>query len=150
MLDPADAQRLQDLAMRWQQAWNRHDMNEIAASIAPDVDFVTVAGLWLCGRAEFLDHHRRLHCTQMRESRWTTWGSTARQVCTGLALQHVEWRIEGDRNLDETPRLPRRGVFTWVVSLQDQPSILAAQNTNLAAHVMHRLVPQIQTLKEIP
>ena len=141
MLEPADAQMLQGLAMRWQDAWNRHDMDEMAASIAPDVDFVTVAGLWLCGRAEFSEHHRRLHRTQMRASRWTTVACTARLVRGGLALQHVEWCIEGDRNLDGTPRSPRRGVFTWVVSLDAQPSILAAHNTNLAAHVMHRLTP---------
>ena len=116
-------------------------MDEFSASIAPDVDFVTVVGLWLSGRAEFLEHHRKLHRTQMRESVWTTWGSTARPAGAGLALQHVEWCIEGDRNADETPRSPRRGVFTWVVSLQAQPVILAAHNTNLAAHVMHRLTP---------
>ena len=44
MLEPATTQKLQGLAMRWQDAWNRHDMDVIAASIAPDVDFVTVAG----------------------------------------------------------------------------------------------------------
>lgn len=127
--------------MGWQHAWNHHDMDEIAMSVAPDVDFVTVTGLWLRSRAEFLEQHRGLHRTQMRDSRWTTLASTARLAREGLAVQHVEWCIEGDRNLDETPRSPRRGIFTWVVSLQAPPSILAAHNTNLAAHVMHRLVP---------
>lgn len=114
-------------------------MGAMATSIAPDVDFVTVAGLWLCGRTEFLEQHRKLHGTQMRESRWTTLGSTARLACSGLALQHVEWSIEGDRDLDDAPRLPRLGVFTWVVSLDAGPTILAAHNTNLAPHVTHRL-----------
>ncbi len=141
MLEPANARRLQDFAARWQDAWNRHDMDDIAASIAPDVDFVTVAGLWLRSRAEFLEHHRTLHRTQMRESRWTTLGSSARLACAGLALQHVEWRIEGDCDHDGASRLPRRGIFTWVVALDPEPAILAAHNTNLAAHVMHRLTP---------
>jgi len=141
-LEPVYAQMLQSFAVRWQNAWNRHDMDELAASIAPDVDFVTVAGLWLCGRAEFLDHHRKLHRMQMRESRWTTLACTARLARAGLAVQHIEWCIEGDRNPDGTPRLQRRGVFTWVVSLDAEPSILAAHNTNLAAHVTHRLTPR--------
>lgn len=127
--------------MCWQDAWNRHDMDELAASIAPEVDFVTVVGLWLSGRAEFLNHHKGLHRMQMRDSRWATLGCTARFVQEGLALQHVEWRIEGDRDLDDAPRLPRRGIFTWVVSLYPGPMILAAHNTNLAAQVMHRLSP---------
>lgn len=139
-LDPANVQSLHELALRWQRAWNHHDMDEIAAWVAPDVDFVTVTGLWLRGRAEFLEQHRRLHHTQMRDSAWTTLASTARLVCEGLALQHVEWCIEGDRDPDETSRAPRRGVFTWVISLHDPLSILAAHNTNLAAHVRHRLV----------
>ena len=141
ILEPADARMLRGLAMRWQDAWNRRDMDELAASIAPDVDFVTVAGLWLRGRAEFLEHHKGLHRTQMRDSRWATVACAARLACAGLALQHVEWRIQGDRDPDGTPRPPRRGIFTWVVSLDAQPSILAAHNTNLAAHVTHRLTP---------
>jgi uncharacterized protein (TIGR02246 family) len=140
--EPEGTPRLTDLAMHWQEAWNRHDMDELSASIAPDVDFVTVTGLWLQGRAAFLDQHKTLHRTQMRDSKWTTLACTARLLHAGLALQHVEWRIEGDRNLDGTPRSPRRGVFTWVVLLDARPSIRAAHNTNLAAHVTHRLAPQ--------
>jgi len=147
--EPTNARRLQELVMRWQHAWNHHDMDEIASWVAPDVDFVTVTGLWLRGRAEVLEQHRRLHRTQMRDSRWTTLASTARAACQGLALQHVEWCIEGDRDPDEAPRPPRRGVFTWVVALHDPPSILAAHNTNLAAHVRHRLVPRL-TVKANP
>jgi uncharacterized protein (TIGR02246 family) len=141
-LEPIHAQVLQRLAMRWQNAWNCHDMEGFAVSIAPDIDFVTVAGLWLCGRAEFLDHHRMLHRTQMRESRWTTVASTARLARAGFALQHVQWCIEGDRDPDGAPRSQRCGVFTWVVSLDAEPSIFAAHNTNLAAHVTHRLMPR--------
>ena len=139
---PANTLMLQGLATRWQDAWNRHDMDEIAASISADVDFVTVAGVWLRSHAEFLEHHRSLHRGQMRDSTWTTCASTARLLHAALALQHVEWRIEGDRDADDTPRAPRRGVFTWVVRLDGHPTILAAHNTNLAAHVMHRLPPE--------
>ncbi len=149
MPEPANALILQGLATRWQNAWNRHDMDEIAASISPDVDFVTVAGLWLRSRAEFLEHHRSLHRGQMRDSTWTTWANTARPLHAGLALQHVEWCIEGDRDLDGTPRLPQRGVFTWVVLLDGHPSILAAHNSNLAAHVTHRLPPETTTSRSL-
>lgn len=140
-LEPVHAQVLQRLAMHWQNAWNHHDMEEFAASIAPDIDFVTVAGLWLRGRAEFLEHHRMLHRTQMRESRWTTLASTARLAHAGVGLQHVEWSIEGDRDPDGTPRPQRQGIFTWVVSLDAEPSILAAHNTNLVRRVTHRQMP---------
>ena len=93
MLEPATTQLLQDLAMRWQDAWNRHDMDEIAASVAPNVDFVTVAGLWLCGRAEFCEHHRGLHRTQMRESRWTTLAQPSILAAHTNLAAHVMHRL---------------------------------------------------------
>src|SRR3989442_12560689 len=90
MLEPATTQLLQGLAMRWQDAWNRHDMDEIAASIAPDVDFVTVAGLGVWGRAEFSHHHRRLHRAQMRESRGSTGACPALLAAAGRGPEPVE------------------------------------------------------------
>jgi len=124
--------------MAWQGAWNLHDADALAALVTPDVEFVTVAGLWLRGRQDFLVHHRLMHATQMRESTWTNIGATRRMLGGGHGLQHVEWRIEGDVDPDGTPRPPRRGIFTWVLQLHPSPLILAGHNTNLAAHVSHR------------
>jgi len=128
-----------NLPTTWQDAWNRHDAEGLAALVAPDVEFVTVAGLWLRGWQEFLAHHRRLHETQMRLSTWTTAASTVRLLGKGHALAHVEWRIEGDFDTDGGHRSPRRGIFTWVLQLRDAPLILAGHNTNLASNLAHRL-----------
>src|SRR5215208_5331513 len=38
----------------WARAWNAHDMKAAADLVDPNVDFVTVAGLWLRSRDEFL------------------------------------------------------------------------------------------------
>lgn len=129
----------EDSSLAWQGAWNRHDAHALAALVTPDVEFVTVAGLWLRGRQEFLAHHRLLHATQMRESLWTNIGATRRMLAGGQALQHLEWRIEGDSNPDGTPRPPRQGIFTWVLQLRPSPLILAGHNTNHASHLAHRL-----------
>jgi len=98
-----------------------------------------VAGLWLRGRQEFLAHHRLMHVTQMRESLWTNIGATRRMLGGGHALQHLQWRIEGDFDPDGSPRPPRHGIFTWVLQLRPSPLILAGHNTNLASHLAHRL-----------
>jgi len=129
----------QDSSLAWQGAWNRHDADALAALVTTDVEFVTVAGLWLRGRPEFLAHHRLMHATQMRESFWTNVGATHRMLPGGLALQHLEWRIEGDFDLDGSPRTPRRGIFTWVLQSGPSPLILAGHNTNQASHLSHRL-----------
>jgi uncharacterized protein (TIGR02246 family) len=130
-----------DPSPAWQQAWNRHDADALAALVTTDVEFVTVAGLRLRGRPEFLDHHRLMHATQMRTSRWTNLATTLRPLPGGLALQHLEWDIEGDFDPDGSPRPPRRGIFTWVLQLQPAPLILAGHNTNLAPALPHRPDP---------
>jgi uncharacterized protein (TIGR02246 family) len=133
-LDPSAA-----LPALWQDAWNHHDARALADLVAPEVDFVTVAGVWLQGQDEFLRHHRQLHDTQMRDSVWATAGALYRALGPGLRLAHVEWAITGDRDPDDRPRPPRRGHFTWVLQAGPRWRILAGQNTNLGAQAMHRL-----------
>jgi len=91
-----------------------------------------------------------MHATQMRASIWTTVGTTMRMLDDGHALQHVEWRIEGDCDPDGTPRSPRRGIFTWLLHLRCGPLILAGHNTNLASHLSHRLTPEVRHSERSP
>jgi len=129
-----------ELAARWEQAWNAHDVEAAARLVEADVDFVTVAGVWLRGREEFLVHHRELHRLQMRDSRWRTHATGVRSLAEAVALAHVEWSIEGDRDPDGTPRTGRRGHFGWVLRRQREGWLIAAgQNTNLLGHVPHLL-----------
>ena len=128
------------LVAAWTSAWNAHDMSAASALVDPDVEFVTVAGKWLRGRDEFLGHHDTIHTRQMRDSRWATRGYNVRWLRDGLALVHVEWTIDGDRNADDTPRSPRSGTFTWLVAdIHGACRIVAAHNTNLRDDVSHRL-----------
>ena len=120
------------LADRWQRAWNGHDMQSAGELLAPDADFVNVGGRWLRGRSQFIDYHVRLHEMQMRSSTWSNLALTVRALSAGVALAHLEWRIEGDRDPDGGRREPRQGVFTWVLAIEgDVALIAAAHNTNV-------------------
>jgi uncharacterized protein (TIGR02246 family) len=131
------------LVEAWTSAWNRHDMRAAAALVRRDVDFVTVAGLWLRGRAEFLEHHQAIHGQHLRDSAWQTHGYEVRPLSDALGLVHLEWTIAGERQGDGGLRAPRSGVFTWLV---DHPAgdwgIVAAHNTDLRPGVAHRLYPR--------
>ena len=119
------------LAQRWQHAWNAHDMQSAGELLAPDADFVNVGGRWLRGRSEFVDYHVRLHEMQMRNSTWSNLALTVRELSADVALAHLEWRIEGDRDPDGRSREPRRGVFTWVLAMDGNAGLIAAaHNTN--------------------
>ena len=118
-------------------------MHAAARLVAPEVEFVTVAGLWLRGRAEFLGHHQNIHRAHLRESTWTTHGHDVRPLRADLELVHLEWTIAGERDTDGSIRPPRSGVFTWIVDYQGgAPLIAAAHNTDRRAHVRPRLARQ--------
>lgn len=130
------------LAACWMAAWNAHDMHAAAVLLAPDVEFITVGGLWLRGRSEFLVYHQRIHAIQMRDSRWTNLAIDSRLLRDDLAMVHLEWMIVGDRDPDGTPRAPREGIFTWLAVYEACGGawhIKASHNTNLRRDVKHRL-----------
>ena len=122
------------LAGGWQRAWNEHDMQAAGQLLAPDADFVNVGGRWLRGRSEFIDYHVPLHEMQMRNSTWSNLGLTVRALSDEVAVVHLEWRIEGDRDPDGGRREPRRGLFTWVLVMEEDVALIAAaHNTNVVA-----------------
>ena len=128
------------LIASWTDAWNAHDADALARLVAPDVEFVNVAGRWLRGRSEFLDWHRSIHQAHLKHSSWTTRQYRLRQVNRDLILAHLEWTIDGECGLDGSPRPPRNGIFSWMISRQaDLWYIATAHNTNLAEGVCHRL-----------
>jgi uncharacterized protein (TIGR02246 family) len=137
----AEGQRTPRLVVEaWALAWNTHNMRSAAALVEPDVDFVTVAGLWLRGRHEFLRHHSAIHERHLRETMWTTLGTVVRELRDDLVLSHVEWRITDELDADGIRCPPRSGIFTWVLRRNaGRWLIAAAHNTNLRADTRHRL-----------
>ncbi len=131
-----------DLVSAWADAWNRHDAEAAAALVIPEVDFVNVLGRWLKGNDEFVEHHRQLHSTQMRNSIWSNINYEARFIGEDFAIVHLEWSIEGDEDPDGTPRRQRHGIFTWIlIRLGPAWRIAAAHNTNVHTKMSHRRGP---------
>ncbi len=125
-----DESAIRELATRWEQAWNRHDMKQLVSLMTEDADFVNVGARRWKGRAEIeTEHTQRLN--QFRESTWSTKAVTVQFLKPDMALAHVDWALKGDKDPDGTPRSPRSGVFTWVVVKQSSAWLIrAAQNTN--------------------
>lgn len=133
-------QAIADLIEAWAAAWNAHDMELARTLVADNVDFVTVAGLWLKGGEEFLAHHRHIHRTHMRDSQWTNLDYQLKPVRDDLWLVHLEWTIAGDREPDGAPRPRRCGLFTWLIERRGNAwRLVAAHNGDLRAGIRHRL-----------
>jgi uncharacterized protein (TIGR02246 family) len=127
-----DLQLIKNIETNWQDAWNRHDMKALAALVAEDVDFIAVGGTWLKNRKDFEEHHAKRHEMQFKESIWTTSAVKVKFLKRDIAIVHVNWSLKGDKDPDGTPRQPRRGIFTRVVTKQNGKwLIVASQNTNI-------------------
>jgi uncharacterized protein (TIGR02246 family) len=83
-----DQVAIQDVARRWEEAWNRHDMAAMATLLAADADFVNVAGRHWKGRDEIEREHAQRHQARFRESIWTTNDVAIQFLTTDLARPH--------------------------------------------------------------
>ena len=122
-----------DLALRWQQAWNRHDVSDLPALMTADADWVTVGGKRLVGREQVVSVHEQLHAGVLAGTAWANGDCDAKAVAAGAAVVHLGFAVHGERDADGTPRPPRHGHFTWLL-VDDGGTwrIRAAQGTNLA------------------
>lgn len=127
----ADEAAVRGIPKVFAAAWANHDGQQLARIMSEDVDFVDVAGDWLRGRADFALYHSRLLSVRFRESTLTPLEISVRFLRPDLAVLHWSWRVEGDRNFDQTLRKPRFGLFTMMAEKRGgQWLVTVAQNTN--------------------
>jgi uncharacterized protein (TIGR02246 family) len=128
----ADEAAIRDIQARWDDAWNRHDVQALSALVADDVRFVNVAGQVLTSRAEFQQLQTRTHAMMFKESVRTVTATQIRFITPEIAIAHVSWGMRGDKDADGTARQPRNGVMMQVLVKRDGKwTVVAAQNTNV-------------------
>ena len=126
-----DEGAIRKLAQQYETGWNKHDMNLLGRMRTDDIDFVVVTGDHEKGREASIARLAELHRTRFRDSIWTNEHVTVQFLRPDIALVHIDWTIQGDRDPDDTLRSPRRGIFTWVVIKQGEEwKLRAAHNTN--------------------
>ncbi len=129
----ADEAAVHNVPRAFATAWAKHDGHQLAKIMSEDVDFVTVGGHWLKGRADFELYHTRLLSGRFRESTITPLEIAVRFLPSGVAVLHWSWRIQGDRNEDLTPREPRFGLFTMLLEKRrGEWLVVVAQNVNFS------------------
>jgi uncharacterized protein (TIGR02246 family) len=125
---------LTELVADVEKAWNTHDMSRFAAHFAEDADFINVRGWWWRGRDEIESRHAVLHETMFSGSIMSLELASTRQLCPGVVLAHVRWRMIGHEfgGPDQTSE-PRTGIWSWVVRNRDgSGEIISSHNTDTA------------------
>ncbi|HXW57197.1 MAG TPA: SgcJ/EcaC family oxidoreductase [Candidatus Cybelea sp.] len=140
---PNDVEDVRNVVAAFATTWNRHDMDAFGKLFAPDADFVNVAGVRWVGRNEIQLRHAYSHGTIpensvpdenpayygiFEHSRMTFVHVDVRFLRKDAALAHVDWELLGDTRTQN----PRRGVFTFVLTRQNEGWLIAAaQNTEI-------------------
>jgi uncharacterized protein (TIGR02246 family) len=126
-----DEAAIRAIQARWDEAWNRHDIQALSTLVADDVRFVNVAGQVLKSRAEFQQLQTRTHAMMFKDSVRTVTATQIKFITPEIAIAHVSWGMRGDKDPDGTARQPRNGVMMQVLVKRDGKWIVvAAQNTN--------------------
>jgi uncharacterized protein (TIGR02246 family) len=135
MPDRDDA-AIRDTVRAWGEAWNAGDTVAMASLFCDDADFVNVLGNHWQGRAQIETEHASRHRLQLKGSVFTLRHTQIQRLRADVALAHVGWAIQGDHDLDGTPRSPRQGLFTWVMlkSPGGRWQVRAAHNVHTAPH----------------
>ena len=130
----ADEAAIRDIENRFNAAWDRHDPDAIAESLADDAQFITVNGAWTKSRQGFRDLMRRLHGPS-GAFRNSTRRSPEMQVTfltPEIAILHTRFWIDGEVLHDELSQASRESVGTRVLRKTDgRWRIVATQNTDV-------------------
>src|SRR6267154_1233462 len=90
-----DEEAVHKLPQEFCDAWAKHDGHELAKIMAEEVDFVTVAAVYLHGKADFEKFHVRLMSERFKDSTLTLLENTARFLRPDMAVVHWSWKIVG-------------------------------------------------------
>ena len=123
---------VEDLATAFVAAWNRHDMQALAALFTEDAHFVNVVGMWWKSRAEIEAAHATTHASIFKNSHLDGRVAAVTPLGSGVSALHVNWTLTGQTEPDGTPAGPRRGILLLIANEEpDGWRIRVAQNTDI-------------------
>jgi uncharacterized protein (TIGR02246 family) len=128
-----DETAIRQIETHFNDAWNRHDPGGMVESLTDDGQFVTVNGVWMKTRAEFLGLMQRLHGAgaPFHKSHRETLEMQVRMLTADAAMVHSRFRVSGDVE-EDGKAVAREGVGIRVVrKLDGRWRTVAVQNTDI-------------------
>ena len=133
-MNRADEEAIRELENQFNAAWDRHDPEALAESLADDAQFITVNGAWTTTRNGFRDLMARLHGATgpFRTSTRRTPEMSVTFLAADIAILHSRFWIDGEVQHDEHSQPSRESVGTRVVrKTGGRWRIVATQNTDV-------------------
>jgi uncharacterized protein (TIGR02246 family) len=136
----SDEDQIRTLENEFNAAWDAHDPEGMAASLADDAQFITVNGAWTTTRDGFRDLMGRLHGANgpFRTSTRKTPETQVTFLAPDIAILHSRFWIDGEVQQDELSQASRESVGTRVVrKIGGRWRIVATQNTDVRKSRRH-------------
>jgi uncharacterized protein (TIGR02246 family) len=133
-MSQSDEDLIRDLEHRFNAAWDAHDPDGIAESLADDAQFITVNGAWTTTRQGFRDLMARLHgpTGPFRTSTRRTPEMQVRFLAPDIAILHSRFFIDGEVQHDALSQPSRESVGTRVLrKIDGRWRVVATQNTDV-------------------
>jgi uncharacterized protein (TIGR02246 family) len=131
----SDEDAIRALENQFNAAWDRHDPDGMAESLADDAQFITVNGAWTTTRSGFRDLMARLHDANNGPFRTSTRRTPEMNVtflAPDIAILHSRFWIDGEVLHDELSQASRESVGTRVLrKIDGRWRVVATQNTDV-------------------
>ena len=130
----SDEDAIRDIEHRFNAAWDAHDPDRMAESLADDAQFITVNGAWTTTRGGFRDLMQRLHGATgpFRTSTRKTPEMHVRFLAPDIAIMHSRFWIDGEVQHDALSQPSRECVGMRVLRrIGGRWQIVATQNTDV-------------------
>jgi uncharacterized protein (TIGR02246 family) len=123
------------VVQKFEDAWNRHDMDAFALLFATDADFVNVIGMRWVGHHAIKQHHAASHATIFKSSTLKIGDTTIRFLKPDVATARSVWQLSGISSPSGQPAPPRTGILTnvliridghWLIELTQNTDIIKA------------------------
>ena len=129
-----------DLALRFQEAWNAHDMAALAAVFHADASFVNRIGQYWRGRDEVVAQHAMLHTGIYRDTTIQNRVQDVDLMSDDAAIVHVRSNAHFGPAMPHGPR-QMSSQFMYVATRRDGAwRILAGHNVGLIDPATGKLI----------
>lgn len=111
--------------------WNAHDMDAFGAVFRDGATFINIFGHVLHTPSMIIEHHKKLHERNFRETQIIPTQTDIRILTSDVAVVMMNWRLEGARDpRTDEPVAPTVGFITATLTKKaDGWKIEALQNT---------------------
>ncbi len=132
-----DLKVLAALPVKWEHYWNCHNVDSMVTMLRDDVDFITVAGTSLKGKAATANDLKQEHKSAMLgTSRWKMESVDIKYLKPNAATIFMDFSLIGYNDTNGTPQPSSRGMFNWLlIKKKNQWKLRAAHIVNLKKSV---------------